>query len=398
MKTTRTTNAPRATKTSKTTKAKKAAKAEPQQPTNAKLDAFDHAAAQSAMPAPRDAQKQGGAISQADLRVLARTGRVPHMEIRNPISWDECPDPTVMRVGSDFYIANTYPQPQTYKPGEPAYPLRKAVNGDFNNLVDIGHIFPKGQAPEWLHVDPWAPEFHYDKELGYTVTFTGRNKDGKLCIGMAFADKPEGPYKEKTPGPFLVNPDIGVIDSHIYFDETTGKRMFLWKEDWNDRPGEKKTTPLLMQELKVVDGKPTLVGKRTQTIENDLPFEHDLVEGASIIKRGEHHYMFYSAGPYYNGDYVTSVARARDVNGPWEKLGKNSMPNDEHWEGRGHGYVAQDKHGNDYFVCHGYPKGDYRKRVMLMFPIHWENGWPRIDTKTPVRDAEVQKEIAASGN
>lgn len=311
--------------------------------------------------------------------------KVPHMVIRNPISWDECPDPSVLKVGNDFYVANTRPQPQNFKPGEAAYPLRKAVNGDFNNLVDIGNVFPAGKAPTWLHVDPWAPEFHFDKELGYTVTFTGRNKDGKLCIGMAFADKPEGPYVEKTPGPFLVNPEIGVIDSHVTFDESTGKRMFLWKEDWNDRPGAKKTTPLLMQELKVVDGVPKLVGKRTQTIENDLPFEHDLVEGASIIKRGDHHYMFYSAGPYYNGDYVTSVARAKSLDGPWEKIGKNVMPNDENWEGRGHGYVAQVE-GNDYFVCHGYPKGDYAKRVMLMFPIHWdESGWPRVDTNMPMR-------------
>jgi galactokinase len=322
--------------------------------------------------------------------------RAPHMTIQNPISAAECPDPTVLRVGNDFYIANTSPQPQTHQPGDAAYPLRKAVDGDFNNLVDIGHIFPKGKAPAWLHTDPWAPEFHHDEELGYTVTFTGRDKDGRLCIGMAFSDKPEGPYAERVPGPFLKNDQIGVIDSHVFFDEATGKRTFFWKEDWNDRPGEKKTTPILMQELVTTADGPKLTGPVRQTIENDLPFEGELVEGASVVKRGDYHYMFYSAGPYYNGDYLTSVARAKSLSGPWEKIGANVMPNDRHWEGRGHGYVAQDKHGNDYFVCHGYPAGDYKKRIMLMFPIHWENGWPRIDTKSTVVREGFDKQPAAA--
>ena len=396
MRTTRTVKGKRKTKTTTTTTtANAASKAKPKERAakvgaDVAADAFGRSPGAATQLAPQSAARTSA--------VDVRTRGVPHMQIQNPISAAECPDPTVLRVGNDFYVANTEPQPQTYQPGAAAYPLRKAVNGDFNNLVDVGHIFPKGMAPAWLHVDPWAPEFHHDPEMGYVVTFTGRNKDGKLCIGMAFADDPAGPYREQVPGPFLVDDRIGVIDSHIFFDAATGKRTFFWKEDWNDRPTEKKTTPILMQELAMTKDGPKLVGARSQTIENDLPFEGELVEGASVIKRGEFHYMFYSAGPYYNGDYVTSVARARDLSGPWEKLGKNAMPNDDNWEGRGHGYVAQDKHGNDYFVCHGYPKGDYRKRVLLMFPIHWENGWPRIDTKTPVRDADVEKEIAASGN
>jgi xylan 1,4-beta-xylosidase len=309
--------------------------------------------------------------------------RPPHQAIVNPLAWSECPDPSVVRAGRDLLIATTEPAWWNYQRGNAAYPLRRAVDGDFAQTVVIGHVFPKGHAPSWLCGAPWAPELHHDAEMGYAASFTGRDEAGRLCIGLAFAERAEGPYREYRPGPFLENPEIGVIDAHIFFDATTGRRWFYWKEDWNDRPELHRRTSIFAQELVMGAGGPELVGERTLVLENDLPIEGELVEGSSVVARDGRYYIFYSAGPYTTGAYMTSAAVGESPIGPFRKLGRNLMPNDERWEGRGHGYVAQDGHGNDYFVCHGYPAGDYRERVLLVFPIHWEDGWPRIDTRTP---------------
>lgn len=323
---------------------------------------------------------RGKSKARLAAEVAQAAAKAGHQAIVNPLSWDDSPDPTALRVGDDLYVANTEPR---FVRGHGAYPLKKFPRGDLQAPVAMGKLFPPGREPAWLAADPWAPDFFHDDEMGYCVTFTGRQQDGTLAVGIAYADAPEGPYVEKTPGPFLVNEDIGVIDSHIFKDPDTGERWFLWKEDWNDKPALNKKTPLVVQKLEWKGGEPVLTGDKVTAIENDLPWERNLVEGATVVKRDGKLYMFYSGGPYYNGDYVTGVARADKMTGPWEKLdlGGSIIPNDERWEGCGHGFPTTDDAGNDYYVCHGYQTGDYSKRVLLMFPVKWEDGWPVVDTR-----------------
>lgn len=362
------------------------------------VEAGAHGAQQAAARAQADAVPTSPrGKSKARLAAEAAKAAQPkpgHVAIVNPLSWDSSPDPTVLKVGEDVYVATTE---TGYKPGQGAYPLMKFPRGDFGAPVPTGKLFPPGREPAWLAADPWAPDFFHDDELGYVVTFTGRQKDGRLAVGIAYSDGPEGPYVEKVPGPFLVSDEIGLIDSHIFRDPDTGERWFLWKEDWNDKPQAGRRTPMLLRRLVVENGTTKLSGETIRAIENDLPWERNLVEGATVLKKDGKFYMFYSGGPYYNGDYVTGVARADQMTGPWEKLdlGRSIIPNDDRWEGCGHGFPMTDDHGNDYYVCHGYPAGDYKKRVLLMFPVTWENGWPVVDTKAAgVRPVDPPKQAA----
>jgi beta-xylosidase len=335
---------------------------------------------------------------EAELRgeapaLVERTGefmrgeRRAHPRVINPLSWEECPDPSIVHADGDIYIATTHPEWWDWMPGQAMYPLRRAVGSDFREVETIGHVFPAGEAPSWVQGDPWAPELHYDEGMGYAVSFTARNGSGPLCIGIALADHPEGPYRELREGPFLESPHIGVIDAHIFYDERAGRRWLYWKEDWNDRPSAHRRTPIFACELMMTADGPALVGEPVKVLENDLPMEGDLVEGASVVERDGRYYMFYSAGPYNSGAYLTSVAVGPTPVGPFTKLGENLMPNDACWEGRGHGFVATDGEERDWFVCHGYPTGDLRRRVLLVFPIHWgDDGWPRIDTHLDVHE------------
>lgn len=117
--------------------------------------------------------------------------------VKNPLSWDDCPDPSVLRLGSDYIIASTGSLYE-YRRGGPIFPLRMARGGDFNELDVLGHAIER--TPPWMERDPWAPDLHHDDEMGYAITFTGRADDGRLSLGIAFADKPDGPYRERVPG------------------------------------------------------------------------------------------------------------------------------------------------------------------------------------------------------
>jgi xylan 1,4-beta-xylosidase len=299
------------------------------------------------------------------------------MQFINPLDWEERPDPSILTVGSHYYITHTNPRPFDYKKGEGAFPLLKVINGDFSKLENLGYLFPNGLS--WLYCDPWAPDLYFDSQFGYTVTFSGRDINGKLCIGIAFSDDPEVPYQEIKPGPFLTHDEIGVIDSHIFFDPKSGKRYFFWKEDWNDKIELNKASVIWMQELILSNSEPLLIGERRKVIENDLEFEGNLVEGFCITFHDNFYYLFYSSGPFYNGSYLTSVAKTCSLdNGKWTKIGYNILLNDEKWEGRGHGFIM-DINGSHYFLCHGYKKEDYSKRLLLLFGIDWgDDGWPRV--------------------
>ena len=63
-----------------------------------------------------------------------------------------------------------------------------------------------------------------------SITPHGR-RDGPLCIAVADAARPQGPYTDRGP---LVCQDAGSIDAMPIRDEN-GRRYLVWKEDGNSR-------------------------------------------------------------------------------------------------------------------------------------------------------------------
>ena len=95
------------------------------------------------------------------------------------------------------------------------------------------YVFPAGHQPSWALAgwnlgDYWAPEIH---KIGdeYRIYFVARDKlTNELCIGLAKALSPAGPYTPASE-PLLTG---NVIDPHVY---SYGRLSWLfWKEDNND--------------------------------------------------------------------------------------------------------------------------------------------------------------------
>ncbi len=124
------------------------------------------------------------------------------------------PDPSVVKIGDTYWASATTSN------WLPAYPLLKSK--DLVNWKMEGSIFNK--LPEWADYYFWAPEVTYDKGRIY-VYYTAHKKNGNLCVAVASADKPEGPYRDHGP---LICQEVGSIDAFPMRDEN-GKLHIIWK-------------------------------------------------------------------------------------------------------------------------------------------------------------------------
>lgn len=284
----------------------------------------------------------------------------------NPVVPFDYPDPTVVRVGTEFWAA------ATGGVWAPIFPI--ARSRDLVNWTIEGAVFDR--PPDWAARDFWAPELvrHRDR---YLVYYTARKRGGPLCVAVASAGAPAGPYTDHGP---LVCQEVGSIDASVAEDEH-GDLYLLWKEDGNSRG---LPTPIWAQRLER-DGI-TLAGKPVELLRNDEPWEGHVVEGQYVMRRGGWFYMFYSGNACCGRDcdYALGVARASSLLGPWEKNPANPIlrPNAA-WRCPGHGTLVDDGAGRDYLLYHAYrnaPDAPYVGRVALLDRVEWlPNGWPAIN-------------------
>ena len=280
------------------------------------------------------------------------------------------PDPSVVKIGDTYWASATTSN------WVPAYPLLKSK--DLVKWTPAGNIFMK--MPEWADYYFWAPEITYENGKVY-VYYAAHKKNGNLCLAVATADKPEGPYRDLGP---VMCEEVGSIDAFPFRDKD-GKLYLIWKEDGNS---VKKPTPIWAMEMK--EDRSGLIGEKKELFRNDQPWEGNLVEGVSMMKHGEYIYAFYAgAGCCGAGcTYTSGVARAKNLLGPWEKYNKNPVIiNDESWICPGHGTPVE-KEGRYYFLYHAYARegGVYTGRQGLLQEFKFTpDGWIEfIKEKAPV--------------
>src|SRR5437764_10658870 len=128
------------------------------------------------------------------------------------------PDPSVIKIGDTYWASATTSN------WMPAFPL--LTSKDLVNWKTVGHVFYT--LPSWADYYFWAPELSYDKGKVY-VYYAAHKKNGNLCVAVARADRPEGPYTDL--GPLMCQED-GSIDAFPMRDKD-GKLYLIWKEDAN---------------------------------------------------------------------------------------------------------------------------------------------------------------------
>jgi beta-xylosidase len=303
--------------------------------------------------------------------------------IANPVLAGDYPDPSVTKVG------NTYWATATSSNWGPTFPLLKST--DLQHWSLVGHIFP-GERPAWADYYFWAPEISHDPNGKTYVFYTAHQRGGNLAVGVASADRPEGPYQDH--GPLVGQPD-GSIDGFPMQDEN-GQPYLLWKEDGNS---QNKPTPIWAQRLSADRTK--LVGEKTELFRNTATWEGNLVEGPSVVRHDGYFYMFYAANGCCGAGctYATGVARAKNLLGPWEKYDRNPiLTKNDTWTCPGHG-TAIERNGHWYMLHHAYQTGSmqYVGRQGVLSEFVWtKTGWPEFLTNhsTPATAAAMPAVVA----
>lgn len=277
---------------------------------------------------------------------------------KNPVRRGFYPDPSVVRVGEDFYMVNSS---FFYFPCIPV-----SHSKDLINWKIIGHAIVK---PEWARLEGldggrgyWAPDISYYKGRFY-ICATYRNNDDRYPVRMQMvtsSEKPEGPYDE----PFFIEADG--IDPSIFNDDD-GRRYMLLNRGAS------------IFELSS-DGKKKISETRLLYYGNNKRAP----EGPHIIKKDGYYYLFQAEGGTGVGHMIT-LSRSRELFGKYEPCPYNPImtyreEKNPYIHRCGHGKPFMTKDGRWYIVylCGRFLDGKYTVlgRETCLDELEWtSDGW-----------------------
>lgn len=295
--------------------------------------------------------------------------------ISNPILPGFHPDPSIVRVGDDYYLANS-----TFEwfPGVPIHHSR-----DLKHWRLIGHALTRTSQLD-LHGVPdsggvWAPSMsHADGKfwLVYTnLRNTGLGRPFKdIKIFLTTAERAEGPWCDP------IELDSIGFDPSLFHD--TDGRKWLVNMEWDFRKGRDRFAGIVAQEFDPVAGK--LIGTR----ETILRKPNILTEGPNLYRHdGWYYLMLAEGGTGWN--HGISAARSRDVLGPFELDPQASVLTTRDDYGHplqksGHGEIVRTPSG-EWFLAHlaSRPVGSERRctlgRETCLQRVEWIDGWLRLE-------------------
>ena len=330
------------------------------------------------------------------------------MTIRNPILPGFNPDPSILRVGDDYYIATS-----TFEwfPGVQIHHSR--------DLVHWRLLTRPLTRPSQLNMlgDPdscgiWAPCLTHADGLFWLI-YTDVKRYGRTTVGGA-----SGASLRDFPNYLVTSPRIdGEWSDPIYlnssgfdpslFHDDDG-RKYLVNMLWDHRPGNNRFAGIILQEYSVKERK--LIGKR-ELIFKGTPL--GLTEGPHLYKRNGWYYLLTAEGGTGWAHTVT-LARSRKIAGPYELhpdthiLSARNRP-DCKLQRAGHASLVETQNGETYMVylC-GRPLRNRGRctlgRETAIQKMVWsDDGWlrtldgQRIPTiETPAPQLPVHKFLASA--
>ena len=278
------------------------------------------------------------------------------------------PDPDVLKVGDEYHL---------YATNGAGFNIQHAVSTDLMDWeVVSADVLPT--LPDWASPGKtWAPEVTEVADGRFVMYVTVANTSPSAqCIGVAVAEKPEGPFVPVGDAP-LVCPtdDGGAIDASTFRDDD-GVLYLLFKNDGNCCG---KDTWLQIAPLS--DDGLALAGEPTRLLKQTESWEGDLIEAPTLVKRGDTYLLLYSANGYGGPEYATGYATATSVLGPYTK-GEQPLLTTDGSDGRYLGPGGQDvvvgPDGDDYLVFHSWDDL-YIQRGVSVVPMTFTDGVPAVE-------------------
>lgn len=271
----------------------------------------------------------------------------------NPIIPGFHSDPSVCRVGDDYYLITSTFQ---YFPGVPVFHSKDLVNWN-----QIGYcIHRKEQIPNGINL--FAATIRYHEGVFYMIT-TNIVGGGNFYVT---ATNPAGPWSD----PIWVN--VPGIDPDLFWDED-GKAYVI-------------SSPFILYEINLETGALLTEGRK---IWNGTGGRYS--EGPHIYKKDGFYYLMAAEGGTEEAHHQT-IARSNNIWGPYTDnpanpilAHANSAGQGNPIQGVGHADIVQAHDNSWWMVFHGYRTVSDKAHHILgretcLAPVSWpKNGWPVVN-------------------
>jgi beta-xylosidase len=304
-------------------------------------------------------------------------------------------DPYVLFTNGTYYLYGT-----GGKDGFPAY-----KSADLVNWQSLGQVYTADSLTSFGIGAFWAPEV-YEVNNKYFMFFSAQwrknpaNELENFRIGIAVADKPEGPFVDFSPGP-VFDPGYPIIDANVFFD--TDGRLYLYysrccyKHAVNSELSALAKTKGWFNEIEEswvygVELKPDFSGVIGEPVlllqpplkQSDKQAEWESrsvtsrevnrrwTEGSVTFRKDNIYYMMYSANNFAGQNYAVGYATAQSPLGPFKKASNNPVlqkntPAGGTVSGTGHNSITYSPDGKEMFcVYHARTKATGDARVVFI--------------------------------
>jgi xylan 1,4-beta-xylosidase len=309
-------------------------------------------------------------------RDIAFEAPLPAGHYRNPILAGYYPDPSICRVGDDYYLINST---FAHFPGIPIFHSRDLVNWS-----QLGHVIDR---PSQLNYDGlgitrgiFAPAISHHNGTFYVVC-TMVDKGGNFLMT---ATNPAGPWSD----PVWLNFDG--IDPSLFFDEDGRAWMVNNGNPPDNKPLYQGHRAIWIQEFDVTKRK--LTGPRSIIVNGgaDISQKPVWIEGPHLYKRDGWYYLCCAEGGT-STHHSQVILRSKAPTGPFVPWDRNPILTQRDLDGSapqavtctGHADLVIGPDGNWWSVflaCRPYAPDRWATgRETFLLPVKWtDDGWPQI--------------------
>lgn len=295
-------------------------------------------------------------------------------DFANPVLPGFQPDPSIVRVGDDYYLVNST---FSWFPGLPVYHSRDLVHWrQIGNAIDRPDQMTIGKVGVTRGL--FAPAISHHGERFYIVN-TCIDCGGNFIVT---ADNPAGPWSDPQ---WL---DFGGIDPSLFVDDD-GKAWIAYNDAPPGPPEYDGHRALWLQQIDLAAMK--MSPTRTLLVDKGVHAADKPVwaEGPHIYKVGRYYYLTAAEGGTADRHSQT-IYRADKVTGPYQSgpnnpiLTQRDLPEGRPWpvQATGHADFVQIADGSWWavFLATRPYAGQQTNlgRETFLLPVQWKDGWPLI--------------------
>ncbi len=276
----------------------------------------------------------------------------------NPIFEGDYADPEGVVFGKTYWIFPTYSAPFPKQLHLDCFSSKDLVNWTkHERIIDQSAI-------SWLRLALWAPAA-VEKDGKYYLFFGANDvHPGEVGgIGVAVADKPQGPYKDLLGKPLINDIVNGAqpIDQFVFQDKDG--TYYMYYGGWGH-----------CNIVKLADDFKSLVPFPDGDMYKEVT-PKGYVEGPFMFIRDGKYYFMWSEGNWAGSNYRVAYAIADSPFGPFERKGVILKTDPEVATGAGHHSVMYNKKKDQYYIVyHRHPLGstDGNNRVTCIDKLEFD--------------------------